>query len=161
MKPRGKASRLVPTSTSDDPELPGGTWPWAIAAAVLMLLAFPLARWTKRAEPPVLPPEGHRTEVAATLSPAAEALQASLEHYQAGRYEDAVSSAKAALKSDPGLAAAYNILAVSYLKLSLLADAERAANEAIRLSPDDQLAKSTLGWIELEKAKASRRGAPR
>ena len=57
-------------------------------------------------------------------------LQLSLEHYQAGRYQEAITAAKTALVANPNSAGAYNNLAVSYLALSMYDEAIHAAQEA-------------------------------
>lgn len=70
-------------------------------------------------------------------TPAAQStLQTSFEHYQARRYQDAITAAKATLATDPSLADAYNNMAVSYLGLRMFDKRIQAAQEAIRLRPD-------------------------
>jgi len=110
------------------------------SALVAVLLVYPLslAAWRQTA------PAGQ--------SPAQSALTASYEHYQAGRYEEAIASAKTALAADPSSADAYNNMAVAYLGLRKYPEAVRAAEEAIRLKPDYQLAKNNLAWIQREQA---------
>lgn len=97
-----------------------------------------------------------RTDPAA----ATKDLQASFEHYKAGRYEEAITAAKAALAADPNMADAYNNMAVSYLGLRRFNDGIQAARDAIRLKPDSQLAKNNLAWIEREKANAASPAPP-
>jgi tetratricopeptide (TPR) repeat protein len=110
------------------------------SALVAVLLVYPLslAAWRQTA------PAGQ--------APAQSALTASYEHYQAGRYEEAIASAKTALAADPNSADAYNNMAVAYLGLRKYPEAVRAAEEAIRLKPDYQLAKNNLAWIQREQA---------
>jgi tetratricopeptide (TPR) repeat protein len=81
-------------------------------------------------------------------------LQLSFEHYQAGRYQEAITTAQAALATNPNSSEAYNNMAVSYLGLRMYDEAIKAAEEAIRLNPESQLAKNNLAWIQDEKAKA-------
>lgn len=127
-------------------EIQGGAWRWAIGAVVVLLLAHPLAGLTMG--------EGQTAEVAQPTANAS-ALQLSFEHYQAGRYQDAIAAAKAALAADPNSADAYNNLAVSYLGLQMYDEAIQAAQDAIRINPDHQLAKNNLAWIQQEKANAA------
>jgi protein O-mannosyl-transferase len=123
------------------------TWRWVIGAAGLVMLAFAFWMANSRNQAP-----------ATESSPAAAALQRSLQQYQAGQYEEAVASAKEALKENPGSAEAYNNLAVSYLGVRKFDEAIHAVQEAIRLKPDFQLAKNNLAWIQRERTRAN--GAP-
>jgi tetratricopeptide (TPR) repeat protein len=93
----------------------------------------------------------------ASASPTPEdLLNLSLEHYQAGRYAEAMDSAKKALRLRPGYAEAYNNLAAAHASSKQWDDAIVAAREAVRLKPDFQLAKNNLAWAENEKAAANR-----
>jgi tetratricopeptide (TPR) repeat protein len=91
---------------------------------------------------------------------AGPALQASFEHYNAGRYREAIAAAKTALSANPNLPDAYSNMAVSYLALRKYDEGIQAAQEAIRLRPDYELAKNNLAWIQREKAKASAPAPP-
>ena len=129
-----------------DLEASDGHWPawrFTIAGAAVVTAAFAFWIATNRAPAPGTP------------SPASSAIEASLQHYQAGRYEKAVAAAKTAIAANPTSAEAYNNLAVSYLQLKKFDDGLQAAREAIRLKPDFEMAKNNLAWIEREKAKAS------
>ena len=124
-----------------------GGWARAIdVTAVVLLLLYPLAACGG----------GSAT---AKQAEAQKALQTSLEAYQAGRYQDAVTAAKAALAANPNLAEAHNNLAVSYLQLRRFDEATQAAEQALRLSPGFQLAKNNLAWIQREQAAAGSPGA--
>jgi tetratricopeptide (TPR) repeat protein len=81
-------------------------------------------------------------------------LNASFRLYQAGRYQEAIMAAKAALKADPSSADAYNNLAVTYAALRMWDDAAQNAQEALRINPNYQLARNNLIWIMQEKQKA-------
>lgn len=149
---QSKFSEPEPPETTGRPSgIAGGPWAWAIAVVVVVLLMYPLARWMMG--------EGGAGTVGVPL-PAASQLQTSFEHYQAGRYQEAIASAKAALAVAPNLADAYNNLAVSYLALRQYDEATRAAEEAIRLNPDYQLAKNNLAWIQRERAASAAPPAP-
>jgi tetratricopeptide (TPR) repeat protein len=116
---------------------------------VVVLIVYPAARW-------MLGSRSGTTAAPATQS----ALQLSFEHYEAGRYGEAIAAAKQAIQADPKSADAYNNLAVSYIKLGQYDEALDAAQNAIRLKPDFQLAKNNLAWIQDEKAKAAGQPGP-
>ena len=97
--------------------------------------------------------QGGGTAAAAQAAGAKE-VQASFELYQAGRYQEAVVAANAALVANPNSADAYNNLAVAYMGLNRIDEAIAAARDAIRLRPDYQLARNNLAWFEREKAAA-------
>lgn len=130
--------------TEEEPVKSKGLWGWAVAAVIVALMVYPLARWMTGGGQAVTQP-----------APGAGALQLSFQEYQAGRYQEAVTAAKAALAADPNSADAYNNLAVSYLQLRMYDEGIQAAQTAIRIKPDLQLAKNNLAWIEREKANAS------
>ena len=120
-------------------------WRWLVGAIVVFVLVYPLARWMR----------GGGGEAATRQATSQSALQRSLEYYQAGRYQDAVDSARSAVAADPNSVEAYNNLAVSYLQLHKYDDGIRAAQEALRIRPDYQLAKNNLAWIQREQARAA------
>jgi tetratricopeptide (TPR) repeat protein len=120
-------------------------WRWAIVLALALLFAYPFAQRTLT---------GGRGFSGTQFSAASKDLQLSFEHYQAGRYQEAVAAGKAAVSKDPNQADAYNNLAVSYLQLRMFDEATEAARQALRIRPDHPLAKDNLAWIEREKAKA-------
>src|SRR5262245_49716316 len=138
-------SGVNPSSGAHSPERPGERKArWFAALIVLAIVAYPAARWMGVGGDPVA--SGSRRSL----------LQQSVEHYTAGRYDEAVQAAKAAIAENAKSAEAYNNLAVSYLGLRRYDEGIEAAQTAIRLQPDNQLAKNNLAWIEREKAKASR-----
>lgn len=77
----------------------------------------------------------------------ASLLDLSLRRYQEGRFQECIDAASRALELQPGLADAWNNIAVASLQLGRLEAAEEAAREAIRLAPDHPLAKNNLAWI--------------
>ncbi len=123
-------------------------WLWVIGLLVALLMVYPLGRWRGGGDAPAAPQAGQRE------------LQTSFEHYQAGRYQDAIASANAALAARPDLALAHNNLAVSYLQLGMFDDATKAAEEAIRLNPGNEMARNNLAWILRERAKADAPSGP-
>lgn len=112
---------------------------WGIAVVVVPLILYPLARWMEGPVP----------------APGQSEMETSYQHYLAGRYQDAIISAKAAVAADPNLAGAYNNLAVSYMALNRTDEAIQAVQEAIRLQPDSQLSRNNLAWFQREKSQAS------
>jgi tetratricopeptide (TPR) repeat protein len=127
-----------------------GLWRWAIGGAMVLLLVYPLARWMRG---------GSEMTTVTETAAVPDALNASFEHYSAGRYQEAITAAKSVLAVSADNAVAYNNLAVSYLGLRLYDEAIQAAQEAVRLRPDFQLAKNNLTWIQQEKAKAATQAA--
>jgi tetratricopeptide (TPR) repeat protein len=107
----------------------------------------------------------HRTIVAIllaclTLQAQQKELALSTERYQAGRYQESIDAAKAALKADPKSAAAYNNIAVAYLALKKYDEAIANAQQALRLQPGYTLASNNLAWIRQEQAKAQGKASP-
>ena len=132
-------------------QAPGRDWlkiGWAIAIVVLVLVVYPTTRWVMSRDGRAAAPSG------------GSSLQVSAQLYQAGRYDEAVASTKVFIAQNPNSADGYNNLAVSYLGLRKYDDAVHAAQEAIRLKPDFQLARNNLAWILQEKAKATSQPAP-
>lgn len=81
-------------------------------------------------------------------------LNQSLVQYQARQFEASITSARAALKLDPGSAAAWNNVAAANASLHRWDEAVTAAQRAVSLKPDFQLAKNNLAWALAEKEKA-------
>jgi protein O-mannosyl-transferase len=81
-------------------------------------------------------------------------LNASLRDNQAGRFEQSIQDARAALRLKPDYAEAYNNIAADYASMQNWSHAVSAAQIAVHLKPDFQLAKNNLAWAEAEKAKA-------
>jgi len=111
-----------------------------------MILVYPLGLWLRSA--------GVGGSADPPLSTADSLLQLSVEHYQAGRYQEALNTARSALAANPKLAAAYNNMAVSYLQLGKYDDGIAAAQKALQLQPSFEMARNNLAWLEREKAAA-------
>ena len=93
---------------------------------------------------------GKAPQPAANLT-AEDLLTASLRDNLAGKYQNSVDEARAALRLRPGYAEAYNNIAAGSASLGKWDDAIAAAQEAIRLKPDFQLAKNNLEWALSQK----------
>jgi tetratricopeptide (TPR) repeat protein len=124
----------------------GSTGRWLLIAVFLVLVVYPATRWLMSSE--------HRA--GAPTAVARAQIQASFQLYQAGRYEEAITDAKAVLAANPDSADAYNNLAVSYMALGRVDEAIEAATQALRINPAFQLARNNLAWFQQEKARADR-----
>jgi tetratricopeptide (TPR) repeat protein len=78
-------------------------------------------------------------------------LELSLLYHQAGRYQDCIAAATAALKLKPDYAEAYNNVAAAYQSLGKWDDAIRASQQALTLNPNLQIAKNNLAYTMSEK----------
>jgi tetratricopeptide (TPR) repeat protein len=79
------------------------------------------------------------------VSPTAAArLNASLEHYNAGRYQQCIEAAREALKLKSDYPEAYNNIAAGYIRLENWDEAIKNARESLRLKPDFTLARNNL-----------------
>ena len=97
--------------------------------------------------------EAQASPTEAPPKPSAEIyLGNSYRYYQLGRYADSIDAARAALKQRKDYAAAWNNIAASYNAMGLFEDGERAAEEAVRLQPGDELAQNNLAWAKLNLA---------
>ena len=84
-------------------------------------------------------------------SPAAVALlNASLEDYNAGRYQQCIDQAREALKLKSDYPEAYNNIAAAYIRLENWDDAIKNAQESVRLKPDLAIARNNLN-VALER----------
>jgi tetratricopeptide (TPR) repeat protein len=92
---------------------------------------------------------------AAPLTPADSFLQHSLDHAQAGRYQECVDAARQALKVKPDIPEAYNNIGWCQAKMGKWDDGIGNTREALRLKPDFQLASKNLAWMLAEKAKVA------
>ena len=139
----GPETPTVEESPDGDMEAGGTHW-WFLIAILAVLVIYPAARWFM----------GRSSGAAAPNEAAAAQLKISATEYQAGRYDEAVKAAKAAVAADPNSADAYNNLAVSLMALKQVDAAIDAATQALRIRPDYQLAKNNLAWFQGERVKA-------
>src|SRR2546430_12850827 len=82
-----------------------------------------------------------------TTKTARENYQRALSQYQAGRYQEALSSLQEALKLDPNFAIAHNSAGVVYDKLGRSAEAINSCERAVVLKPDLAVAHYNLGVL--------------
>jgi len=126
-----------------------GQWDDAIAAENKALALDPrleiarnnLAEFSARKRKPAVP----------SAPTAAEWINRSLALNQAGKFEESIAAAKAALAIDPHSAEAWNNIAANEQAMHRWDDAIAAARKAIGLRPDFQLAKNNLAWSESQK----------
>jgi tetratricopeptide (TPR) repeat protein len=108
-----------------------------------------IARLTEDAEALLV-----EAETQARKAPTFETLlQLSFEYYSAGRFEDSIEAAHAALEFDPDSAAAYNNICSAYNAQKMWDDGISACDKALQLEPDYPLAKNNRQWAVNEKAK--------
>lgn len=84
-----------------------------------------------------------------------ELLNESMQLNQAGKYEESIAAARAALKLRPNFPEAWNNIAAGYESEQKWDRAIDAAQHAIALKPDFQLAKNNLAWSLSQKQKAA------
>jgi tetratricopeptide (TPR) repeat protein len=90
-----------------------------------------------------------------SLPTAAFWINRSLLQYQQGQYEQAIDSARHALQFDPNSAEAWNNIAAGNEGLHHWDEAIAAAQKAIALKPDFQLARNNLAWSLSQKKLAN------
>jgi protein O-mannosyl-transferase len=73
-------------------------------------------------------------------------LAASLQHYQAGRFEETIAAAEAALKLKPDYAEAWNNICAANNKLGHYQEAAAACEQALQYKPDFELARNNLKY---------------
>jgi len=139
-----------PDSISPHPEIPASSGRpaitgWVIGLLIAGLVVYLAVRPRQQTASAVVV----STSASATVpgSPTAKYLTESLQHYQAGRYREAIEAGKQVLAIDPKSAEAYNNIAVSYISLHMPNEAFQNIQEALRLKPDFQLAQNNRSWI--------------
>jgi tetratricopeptide (TPR) repeat protein len=81
------------------------------------------------------------------VSEARTHYKAGLEHFSAGRTDDAIESYRKAIALDDAFAMAWNGLAMALAKAGDLAGAVDAARRYIELDPDEPLAHTSLSML--------------
>jgi Flp pilus assembly protein TadD len=86
-------------------------------------------------------------------------LGLSVQHYQAGRFDESIAAAARAVTLKPDMAEAHNNLAAGLASLGKWDEAIAEAREALQLKPDFALARNNLAWAleqkRLQRAQAS------
>jgi len=102
--PQGSSADLPPTN-SESTRASGDDkrYRWALVIVAAVLVIYMVMRPSRQAANPV-------------NSPQADAfLNQSLEHYQAGRFQESINAAKQVLALNPKSAEAYNNIAAAYM----------------------------------------------
>ena len=84
--------------------------------------------------------------IPASAKTAADFLNESLRLNQAGKYTESIAAARSALRLDPRSPEAWNNIAANDEAMHHWDEAILAAQKAIALKPDFQLAKNNLAW---------------
>ena len=100
-------------------------------------------------------PAGTNSAQHVLSSDVAALINRSLVLNQAGKYMESIAAAREALKIDPRCAEAWNNISADDESLQRWDDAIAAAQKAIALKPDFQLAKNNLAWSVQQKSKAT------
>src|SRR5712692_2407771 len=117
-----------------------------IMPAILLLGAYPGTRVLGQAQQ--FAGETDRSFVnGSTTKTARENYQHAISQYQAGRYQEALSSLQEAVKLDPDFAIAYNSACVVYDKLGRSAEAINSCERAVALKPELAVAHYNLGVL--------------
>jgi tetratricopeptide (TPR) repeat protein len=86
---------------------------------------------------------------------AADLIDLSLRHYQAGRYQECMDTAREALKVKPDYPEGYNNIAAAYIALGNWDEAIKNAQEALRYNPGFVVARNNLNHALERKAAAA------
>ena len=86
-------------------------------------------------------------DILARVSEARTHYKAGVEHYAAGRTEDAIASYRRALALNDAMAMAWNGLAMALAKGGDLDGAVEAAQRYVELDPDEPLAHTSLSML--------------
>ena len=135
-------SVLAWSAWNGSPKLPAVRTRILLAMAVIPAIIYPawiqLARVDARRYPAS---EDHAALI--TLRAHEDALL-SERYYKMGRYQDAVVAARTGVALDPGRVDVWNNLALACMRLGRWDEAANAAENAIRIAPDDEVANANL-----------------
>jgi tetratricopeptide (TPR) repeat protein len=123
---------------------------WRMWLVMLLVLA-PAAYWMMARGADTEPPS--QTASRGNAQAAAAAINLSVQHYQAGRYQEAVDAARTALTSDPSSSLAWSNITAAQIQLGNVDAAIEAGLAAVRLDPQSKLAQGNLAWARGEVAK--------
>ncbi len=80
-------------------------------------------------------------------------LNASLQHYRAGRFAEAIAASQKALELQPNYPEAWNNIGAAYNSMGQFEKGAAACEQALRLKPDFELARNNLNFAR-ERLKA-------
>jgi tetratricopeptide (TPR) repeat protein len=95
-------------------------------------------------------------EMAKSNPTAEEYLNLSLQHYNAGRFEDSIKACNRALEIKSDYDLAYNNMCAAYNALKIWDKAIEACEKGIKINPDNQLLKNNLAQARSQKALENR-----
>jgi len=91
------------------------------------------------------------TDILARVSEARTHYKAGIEHYAAGRVDEAIESYRKALAANAALAMAWNGLAMALARRGDLDEAIEAAQRYAELDPEEPLAQTSLSILYQQK----------
>jgi len=138
------AGSTVPPKDGQSP-LSGKLGKWILGAVIVALLGFPIVQRIRSG------PANSGGGVSETDAD----VQRSVDLYNAGKYQESITAAQAAIKLNPNAVLAYNNIAVDYLQLKNYDEALKNIKQALAVQPDLALAQTNLKWILGEQAKAN------
>jgi len=113
-----------------------------LAAMAAALIFFPAWKQAARTDARTYPPANDHAAVIAIH--ADEYAQLSQAYFKLGRYNDAIVAARTGVALDASVLSAWNTLARACIAAGRWEEALNAANNAIRISPEDAVANATL-----------------
>jgi hypothetical protein len=115
-----------------------------LSALAILVFAYPI--WTQlHVDARKYPPSVDHAALDSIY--ADEHAMLSQQYYKMGRYKDAVVAARTGVAMDPGLVAAWNSLAQACMQLGRWDEALNAANNAVRVAPNDETANADLAEL--------------
>jgi tetratricopeptide (TPR) repeat protein len=113
-----------------------------LAAAIFV---FPMWRQLRTIDARTYAPSTDRAALKAIRAEEDAALSG--QYYKMGRYTDAIVAARTGVALDPTQLDAWNNLALACIQLQRWDEGMNAANNAVRLAPDDQTANASLAEL--------------
>ena len=125
---------------------------WAIPLLVAVVLGYPLVRWVvNRNQNPPAPATAGPAPAAPAAGTPQYYVNLSVQHYQAGRFQECIDAAKRAVELKPDSADAFNNMAACFGSLGRFDEEIQSAQEALRIDPTHGLARNNLVWALQQK----------
>ena len=116
-----------------------------LSAIAIAVFAYPMWNQVRHIDKRTYPPANDHAALVTIRAQEDAAL--SQVYYRMGRYTDAVVSARTAVALDPAVLDAWNNLALACIQLQRWDEALNAANNAVRLAPNDETANASLSEL--------------
>jgi tetratricopeptide (TPR) repeat protein len=116
-----------------------------LSAAAIAVFAYPVWNQARNIDKRTYPPASDRAALV-TIRAQEDATLSQI-YYKLGRYTDAVIAARTGIALDPAVLDAWNNLALACIQLQRWDEALNAANNAVRLAPDDEAANANLAEL--------------